>query len=72
MSPVFRLPRWLSGKRILLPMRETQEMLVPSLGGEDPLEGEMATHSSILLQKIPWTEEAGGLHSMGLQRVGYD
>ena len=59
-------------KRILLPMRETQEMLVRSLGGEDPLEEEMATHSSTLPQKIPWTEEAGGLQSMGLQRVRYD
>ena len=35
------------------------------LGGEDPLEKEMATHSSILAGKIPWTEESGGLHSMG-------
>ena len=61
-----------SGKRSLLPTRETQEMLVRSLGGEDPLEEEMATHSSTLPQKIPWTEEAGGLQSMGLQRVRYD
>ena len=40
------------------------------LGQEDPLEKEMATHSSILAWKIPWTEEPGGLQSMGLQRVG--
>ena len=72
MSLVFRLPRWFSGKRILLPMRETQEMLVRSLDGEEPLEEEMATHSITLLQKIPWTEEAGGLQSIGLQRVRYD
>ena len=42
------------------------------LGKEDPLENEMATHSSILACKIPWTEEPGGLQSMGLPRVGYD
>ena len=50
-------------------MQETQ---VPSLGGEDPLEEEMATHSSILAWEIPWTEEPGGLQSRGSQRVGYD
>ena len=50
----------------------TQETLVQSLGREDPLEKEMATHSGILAWKIPWTEEPGGLLSMGLQRVGYD
>ena len=50
-------------------MQETQ---VTSLGQEDPLEKEMATHSSILAWEIPWTEDPGGLQSMGLQRVGYD
>ena len=45
---------------------------VRSLGREDPLEKEMATHSSILAWKIPWTEEPGRLQSMGLQRVGHD
>ena len=44
-------------------MQETQEMQVRSLGWEDPLEKEMATHSSILAWRIPWTEEPGGLHS---------
>ena len=44
-----------------------QETLVQSLGWEDPLEKEMATHFSILAWKIPWTEEPGGLQSMGLQ-----
>ena len=39
---------------------------------EDPLEKEMATHSSILVWRIPWTEEPGGLQSMGSHRVGYD
>ena len=47
-----------------------QETWVQSLGGEDPLEEGMATHSSILAWRIPWTEEPGGLQSMGSQRVG--
>ena len=50
-------------------MRETQ---VQSLGWEDPLEKEMATHSSILAWKISWMEEPGGLQSMGSQRVRCD
>ena len=53
-------------------MQETQETLVRFLGQEDPLEKEMATHLSILAWKIPWTEEPGGLQSIGLQRVGRD
>ena len=48
------------------------ETWVRSLGGEDPLEKEMATHSSTLAWKIPWTEELRRLQSMGLQRVGHD
>ena len=48
------------------------ETWIQSLGQEDPLEKEMATHSSILAWRIPWTEEPGGLQSMGLQRVGRD
>ena len=47
-----------------------QETRVQSLDREDPLEKEMATHSSTLAWKIPWTEDAGMLQSMGLQRVG--
>ena len=50
----------------------TQETQVQSLGQEDPLEKEIATHSSILAWRIPWTEEPGGLQSMGFQRVGHD
>ena len=50
----------------LLAMQEAQ---VQSLGQEDPLEKEMATHSSILVWKIPWTKEPGGLQSMGLQEA---
>ena len=47
----------------------TQETQVQSLGGEDPLEKEMAAHPSILAWRIPWTEEPGGLQSIGSQRV---
>ena len=49
-----------------------QEIGVRSLGQEDPLEKEMATHSSILAWEIPWTEESGELQSMGSQRIGHD
>ena len=57
---------WLHGKESQ-PMQETQ---VRSLGWVDSLEEEMATHSSILAKKIPWTEEPRGLQSVGLQSVG--
>ena len=64
---------------IRLPVAQTvkslpamQETQVRSLGWEDPLEKGMATHSSILAWEIPWTEEPGGLQSMGLQRVGHN
>ena len=67
------LPPWLSGKKINPPaMQEMQETQVRSLGQEDPLEEEMAIHSSILAWKIPWTEEPGGLQSKGFQRVRHD
>ena len=49
-----------------------QETPVQPLGEEDPLEKEMATHSSTLAWEIPWTEEPGGLQSMGSQRVRHD
>ena len=55
-------------ERVNLPMQETR---VQSLGQEDPVENEMATHSNVLAWRIPWTEEPGGLQSMGSQRVGY-
>ena len=55
--------------KCLLAMRETW---VQSLGGEDPLEKEMATHSSILAWKIPRTEEPGRLQSVGSQRFGHE
>ena len=53
-------------------MQETQEGLVQSLGQEDPLEEEIATHSSILAWKISWREEPGRLQSMGSLRVRHD
>ena len=56
-------------KRLLPAMQETW---VQSLGQEDSLEKEMATHSSILAWRIQWTEEPGRLQSMGSQRVGHD
>ena len=56
------LPRWLSSKKTIhLPIQEIQETQIQSLGQEEPLEKEMATHSSILAWRIPWTEEPGGL-----------
>ena len=60
------LPWWLRWKRIC------QQTLVWSLSQEDPLEKGMATYSSILARRIPWTEEPGRLQSMGSQRVGHD
>ena len=53
-------------------MQEPQESWVPFLGWKDPLEEELATHSIILAWRIPWTEEPGGLQSMGPQRVGHN
>ena len=58
--------------RLVKNLPTVQETRVQSLGWEDPLEKEMATHSSILAWKISWTEEPGGLQSMGSQRVGHD
>ena len=63
-------PRWLSGKnRPCLPMQETW---VSFLGRENPLEKEMATHSSILAWEIPWIKEPDRLHSTGSERVGHN
>ena len=53
-------------------MQEMQEMWIQSLGPEDPLEEDVATHPSILAWRILWTEEPGELQSMGSQRVGHD
>ena len=59
------------GKESACSVQETQEMWVWSLCQEDPLEKGMAMHSSIIAWRIPWTEETGGLQSMGSQRVGH-
>ena len=61
----YMLPRWLTSKESAYSAGDAG--LIP--GSEDPLEEEMATHSSILVWKIPWTEEPGVLQSMGSQRV---
>ena len=53
-------------------MQEMQETQVRALGQEDPQEEEMVTHSSVLVWKIPWTEEPGRLQSMGSQKVGHN
>ena len=53
-------------------IQELQESQIQSLGQEDPLEEDIATHSSILAWRIPWTEDPGGLQSIGSQRVGHD
>ena len=58
--------------KICLPMQETQETRVQSLGQEDPLERGMTTHSSIIAWTIPWTEEPGWPQSTGSQRVGHN
>ena len=58
--------------RIRLPMQETQETWVRSLCQEDLLDEEMATHSSLLAWKILWTEDPGGLQSIGSQRLTHD
>ena len=64
----YGLPRWLSGKESACQCRRCKRW-VWSLGQEDPLEEGMATQSSILAWRIPWTEEPGRLQSIGLQRV---
>ena len=62
----------LPGGTVVKNLPEMQRMWALCLGQEDPLEKEMATHSSILAWEIPWTEESGGLQSTGLQRVARD
>ena len=62
----------LQGKQMVKHMSTMQETWVRFLGWEDPLEKEMAIHSSTIAWKIPWTEEPGRLQSMGSQRVGHD
>ena len=64
----YGLPRWHGAKKSACQC----QMQIRALGQEDPLEKELATHSSILARKIPWTEEPRGLQSMGSKQVGYD
>ena len=59
-------------QRTRLSMQKVQDTQVRSLGQEDPLQEEIATHSSILAWRIPWTEKPGGLQPIGSQRVGHD
>ena len=66
------LRSFLSSSAVKNPMQEPQKTWVWSLGLEGPLEEDMATHSSILVQRIPWTEEPRGLWSIVLWRVGHD
>ena len=68
-NPLDGFPSWLGSKESHLQVQETQ---VGPLDWEDPLEEEMAPHSSILAWKIPWTKEPGRLPSMGLQRVRHN
>ena len=65
-------PGGASGKEPACQCQRLKETGIQSLGWEDPLKEEMATHSSILAWRIPWTEEPVGLQSMGSQRVRYD
>ena len=60
------------GGSVVKDLPANQETWVQSLGREDALEKEMATHSNILAWKIPWTEKLGGLQLMGSQKVGHD
>ena len=69
---VHQLSHLFSGGSVVKNLPAMQETLVQSLGQEDPLEKGMATHSSILAWRIPWTEEHSGLQSRGLQRVRHD
>ena len=72
--PSMALPRWLSGKESACQSsrRETRVSLLSFNFGEDALEKEMVTHSSILARGITWTEEAGGLNPLGHERVRHD
>ena len=66
----WKLSASLGGAQMVKRLPAMRETWVQSLGREDPLENEMATHSSTFAWKIPWTEEPSWLQSMGLQRVG--
>ena len=67
-----RLTQWFSGKESACDEGDLKKMWVQSLGWDDPLEYKMATYTSILAWKIPWTAEPGGLQSMVSQRVKHN
>ena len=67
-----RVLKGFPGDSVVKNLLVMQEMQVQSLGWEDPLEKEMATHCSILAWRSPWTEEPGGIQSMGSKRVRHD
>ena len=67
-----RMLRGSPGGSVVKNLAAMQETQIQSLGQEDPLEKRIATHSNILAWRIQWTEEPGGLQSMGLLRVGYN
>ena len=69
---IWMLPRCTSGKELTCQCRRCNVIRVWSQGREDPLKEDMATHSSILSWRIPWTEEPGGVWSIGSQRAGHD
>ena len=69
--PYFGFPGGSAVKNLPV-VQELQETWVRSLGQEDPLEEGMATHSSIIIWRIPWTEEPGGVQFMESQKVGHD
>ena len=72
LNPTLRVERASLVAQMTKNLLAMQDMQVRSLGWEDPLEDEMATHSSIPSWEIPWTKEPGGLQPMGSQRVGRD
>ena len=69
--PIFKYVGF-PGRSVVKNQPAIQETHVPPFGWEDPLEKEIAMHSSIVAWEIPWTEEPGGLKSMGSQKVGHD
>ena len=72
LTPILHAPHFSIATRRVKHLPAMKEPWVQSLGPEDPLEKEMATHSSILAWRIPWMEEHGALQSTGSQRVGHD
>ena len=72
MEHAYGLPRWTVVQNPPANTGDARDVGFLFMGREDPLEEEMATHSSIFAKKIPWIEESGGLQSMGSQRAGHN